>query len=201
MRLPLVFKVSALVALGVVTSILTTRAMQAPSPRAASGRSPGGRTTTRPIRPDLAPPDLPVDRTVVASGAMHRLDIEAEGNRVWVAAVASIQDKRPNMSHVWTVRVFSPDDVEVVLFERRYDEQVFHVPPSSTAVELTFEDVLSLPLPTGDYLVEVAIYRVPPNHGLADLNDTRAARTLIGPSGRARINLENPRAPAFHRRR
>jgi hypothetical protein len=179
-------KIVVLVALGVCSALITSTVL------ACFKRDPIGPegktiTITAGVVNGQAAKQVPAPGpTSFASFTMKQLDIRARGHLLAIAAVAHIRDMRPNVAYVWSVRVLDPNHREKVLFEKRYEDQVFALPPERE-MDPTFQDEIEIPLSARTYLVDISAYMVTPEHGLAGLDDTKVADFLRGPSGMKRI--------------
>ncbi len=102
----------------------------------------------------------------LARHALRLVSIQVKGDKVRIAAAARMYESRPNRKFVWSARVVDPSN-EKVLFERRYDHQMF-VLDAGVEFEPTFADTFRVPLPPRSYRVEAMIYKVQPNGGFSD---------------------------------
>ena len=125
--------------------------------------------------------------TSFAAGTMHQIRVETIGNVVRVVGSASIMDKRPGMTYIWSVRALHPT-TEKVLFEKRYENQIFGM-PAEQQMSPTFDDKIELPLLPGTYTVELVAFMIYPNQGVTALNDASIAGKQRGPAGRTQVKL------------
>lgn len=196
MRVALSSKLAMPFALGIGTFIVTgVLVARGPSRHAAQAG------VAEPNRPSLltyeskTPPGIAAPRPrsphSIYSGAMRRFQAEADGHWVHVAAETRIRDTRPNVQYVWSFRVYDLADsnYEHVLFERRYDHQIFSMPPEQE-MEPTFEDVIEVPLPRGAYVVELVALMITPRDGIEGLDVPETIRRLRGPRGLARLTID-----------
>jgi hypothetical protein len=196
MRISFPIKITALVAIGIGSSLATSAVLvKVKRAKAAdvgfipppSVRAPTS-TFVRQNPPGYQSPDgVPSYAPGVIS--LHKSELralEVAGNTVHVKAAISVAVNREGASYVWAVHVLDPADGKTVLYQRIYDDQVFPV-PFGVYVRPTFEDQLDLPLPQGDYVLRVGAYPVPRDAGLAGvrfdqpwLGATRGGRIHIG---------------------
>jgi len=193
MRFSLWIKLLTLVAISVATFFVTSSVLARGKHRRASGAiaataADGPAGLAGMISKNPAP--ARGINTSYASGAMHWIKIETVGNSVHIMASASIRDIRPGVTYVWFVRVLHPNTGKVV-FEKRYDDQIFGMPPEME-MKPTFEDRIDLPLEPGSYKVELVAFHVMPGEGLAVLNDAKIARFRRGPAGSAMAAIGVP---------
>jgi len=193
MRTQLWIKLSMLAALAAftffVTSSVLARGKQRRPRRANTDNVPGAPAMGKMgITPgEYTPPPVGLD-TSFASGAMHSIKVDTAAKFVHIVASASIRDTRPGISYVWAVRALHPKTGKV-LFEKRYDNQMFTIPPEQQ-MHPTFEDTIELPLEAGPYRVELVAFMDSPTNRVADLDDPGIASSR-GPAGSAPINLRD----------
>jgi len=180
MKYQSVFKVTILVALGVVTSLATTTLMnkmkraeggtsiQADRRKTSIGENQA--TALAQIKPGIAAISHP---DVLATYGMNA-KVDVKGQVVHVVAKAEIQDKRAGMSFVWAVRFHPEGDESKVLHQKVYSDQIFT--PGQERVEPTFVDDIEVPLEPGNYLMTIAAYQVTPEKGLQGLQFENAER-------------------------
>lgn len=119
--------------------------------------------------------------STIARTRMRGFTATANGTLVNVKGRAYIFDTRPKTSYVWCLRVFDPDQKQVLL-QRFYDKQIFQV-PASKELNPTFQDLIELA--PGTYRIELTGYEIPSNLGLENLKDRNVARPYLcfGDSG------------------
>ena len=190
MRVHLALKLLSLVVVGVTSVVVTLTVM-------ASLRG----VTASPPAPPVLPPTTIVTRSVpegaeiprgpggvpVTPNAIYGVDYQlvgVDGSKAHLRVKASIQDNRPGMNYVWAVQVFEIKNgskrYHVInegkpLYRKVYDEQVFGV-PQGERIEVTFEDVVDLPVPKGRYEVRLAAYKIFPGQGLATMRFNRSSQ-------------------------
>jgi len=210
MRVRLAVKLLILAGLAIGSSAATSsllaggrvrpgRAAKAPVRKVVSKGVPGppqGSTTVTILDPATAARRAlefrPPGAHSIAGGSMQRLDIVASGKWIYIKALVHIRDTRPDMSYLWSVRVLDPNDPkrEKVLFEKRYEDQMFQM-PQEQVLNPTFEDAIELSVPPGTYPIEVTAFMIPPRLDLNRLGDPKVAIGLRGPSGRRRVTITN----------
>jgi hypothetical protein len=171
MRLPTFAKIMALAMLSITTITVTSSVADrfAKSRRAnpdRQGVAPGNGPTTEILEPFRRTPPTPLGQEqqprarVISSAGMRRFAAEAIGNIVHVEAEGSIENTRPNMVFCWYVQVRNVLDKEIV-FGQRFGQGL-------TAVDIgkrmtpSFDDLIQLDVPDGDYLVQAFICVIPP---------------------------------------
>lgn len=187
-------KIAVIICLGVTSSFVTSAIMKR-TRRAHAGQVssvPAREVTTAKFAWGDAPAIIPPKGAArpFASGAMTSLKVDIIGNVAHVTGAAYIHDTRPDMQrHVWSVRVLDPKDTTKVLFEKRYDDQIFEL---SATQELapTFEDLVTIPLGPGKYVLQLTVFRLHPTLGLDGLSDPKLLPRLEGPVGRAEIDIK-----------
>jgi hypothetical protein len=89
------------------------------------------------------------------------LSVAVTEHDVDVSAKVQVGDLLGNLRYVWLLRVYKPAKPNVLLWEHHYLEQIFTLPHGETTMNPSFHD--KVPLPVGDYRVEVTLYSVPPD--------------------------------------
>lgn len=148
-----------------------------------------------------APTDTPVDFTKpgavhpdklahgphsIAAGAMNSIKIQPERDGIHVSATASLWHRDDGNAFVWGVQVVNVNDKDVVVFERRYDDQLATMQAKNTA-KPTFDDVLQFAAPAGTYIVKLTAYIIPAEGGAVVLDDPKKASLYEAAVGRGRV--------------
>lgn len=165
-------KVLLLVALGVTSSLVTSRVI-------AQGRAKKRASSANVPNPSQAPSTVGPTPAVVPSyrstgfASIEALNVVPVAGGIRVSGQANLQDVRPNVAYVWSVRVRHPV-TKALLAENRYDGQIFQIPKDTHKLRPTFDDAVTLSLPPGAYKAELALYEVPPGGvGLLDDPDVK----------------------------
>ncbi len=133
---------------------------------------------------------VPESRIVVpeakgASSQMTGANFEAVGKRaVRVRASAELADSGLDQRYIWSFGVYASDDRRKVnpLFQVHDTDHPFAVEPSGK-LSPTFDHLFQIPLPAGEYYLEIGILELPPQvhrGGLAkipNLQDFRGVRS------------------------
>ena len=188
--LALALKLSSLVVVGAVSVAVTLTVMASLRGVTASPPAPPvlppATSATRPLPEGVEIPRHPgaVPAPPDAIYEMNYQIVGVEGSKVHLRAKVSIEDNRPDMNYVWVVQVFEIKNgskrYDVInegkpLYRKVYDDQVFGV-PQGERVEMTFEDVVDLPVPKGRYEVRFAAHQIFPGQRLATMRFDRSSQ-------------------------
>ncbi|OJW24986.1 MAG: hypothetical protein BGO49_01770 [Planctomycetales bacterium 71-10] len=193
MRLTTFGKFGALAVLGIVTSVTTSKVISIArgSQLQAAPAVPGGGSRTVITRPgDPPPPAVENVGRILGGGSLAWDGPVVQGRTVLLDAKATISDTRPNMQFVWAVRVFVPGDMTSPLYEKTYEDQVFTL-GDEQELETTFVDRLELPLPPGQYRLQLTWFGLPPEQGLAGLHDPDTRKEFKGADVIATIVIQD----------
>lgn len=128
------------------------------------------------------------DGYTMASASLIQSKIEGAGDRVVIATVGSVMDRKPNPAFVWAVKILEAEGRKVV-FRKRYDGRVFH-PGRGEVANPVFVEILQPPIPAGDYRVKVTLYEVPSVGGLAALDREEYLDGFAVMSSAGRVTLK-----------
>jgi len=184
MKLKLMAKFAIVAVLGIVSSLVTARIMAqrspVPNPQVPTGKTWISTGNSQPIVPPGFAPE--------AAFVMQSVDVNVAGGVVHVKARGHIYDLRRGWDYVWSLRFIDPSDGDNTIFEKRYDTQIFRI-PDSNETDITFDDTLTPPLNPGTYVVQALVYQIPPNLGLAHLDNAQAAKGLRAVSGSRKVTI------------
>jgi len=166
MRLSTVGKLLSLAALSIVTCLATSKilAQVRTDDKAAPAPVPLSIRMDPPDPNRLPPVVLPGNN---GNPLKHfefdttKANIGADGHNVHINAQVHLHDDRPDLSYLWSVRLYNaPDDPKDMnlLSERFYKNQVFTVPVSTDA-DPTFDEAIAVD--PGVYYVQICFYALP----------------------------------------
>ncbi|GAC1473213.1 MAG: hypothetical protein NVSMB9_21440 [Isosphaeraceae bacterium] len=150
---------------GVVSSV-TTSSILAQYPKAQlTGKTETGVAAHRAVAGGLtvAP---------VASFRLPGMEVTPVDGGVEVTGLASIQETRPGVIYLWTLRVFKNQGAEVLVLNRPYTWQTFAVGESGE-LSANFQDKLDLA--PGEYRIELSLSDLPANYDTARLQSEKVA--------------------------
>ncbi|KAJ3060062.1 hypothetical protein HK102_009685 [Quaeritorhiza haematococci] len=101
--------------------------------------------------------------------AIHGLKASVLDDAVHITGGASVSRIGRDAVYVWEARVRHPRR-GAILGRQRYDAQAFQIPDGLTSIEVSFEDLIKLPLAPGSYDVELVLSKVP-DQGVVLLDD------------------------------
>jgi hypothetical protein len=139
-----------------------------------------------PIAPPRERPSLDVgDGSWATSVGLD--SAEVVGDAVRVVGKGAVYEPRPNTKYLWGVRILNPANEETVL-EKLFFDSILAVPDDGN-LSSDFDGLLELPFDSGDFILELAWYAVPPDTGLEglDVPSIREFNRCLG--GRAEISL------------
>ena len=176
-------KLAVVAGLAAASSALTSLSISAV--RRASATPPPAPTRTQPrssVSVRVKPPGEPFAEDppgpargpgIVAGYAMNFIHVQMRGNVAVIDAKALLEDSRVENRYVWSVRVLNTTGMTGdVLFQKVYDDQIFALPETRQR-SATFQDEVALPLPPGEYRLELCAYMVTPRDGLAAVRRPR----------------------------
>ncbi|MEW4571162.1 hypothetical protein AB1L88_25100 [Tautonia sp. JC769] len=180
------YKVAGLGLLGVLSYTISALALARPSavPDDVPLKVEPVRQVMRPAEQGAVP-----GPGVVGTYGMNRLSMESSRGLVTVDAAATLWDRRDGMRFVWSFRVLDPEDDREVVFEDRYDGQVFSITPGQSST-MTFADIISPDIPKGRYPAEVVIYGLEPGEEVSGLDDSKKARSSILATGKSHVVID-----------
>jgi hypothetical protein len=172
-------KVATLVVLGICSSFTTSMLLAQRSPSkgdTANGIEAFSKRQANPAQPERAVLGNTIpEQHLVASCHLDSMDVVAQNGSIALSAAATIMDKRPKFSYVWTLSIRDSSDKEI--FGRNYDHQVFSMPSKP----ITFTELI--PVNPGSYTVELQLWYARPNSDFTKLRNQRETHSDVYLSG------------------
>ena len=179
MRFPTVAKVAILIALGVCSSLVTSRIIAQTRETITKGKE--GKGAKR------AAANANSNQFIVASVALGKMDVTARDGKVSVSAGVTARDSRQTYSYLWNVLITDIDMTHTIV-NINYDRQLFSLQPGKS-YQPTFNDKFSLE--PGNYRVELRLFQVDANTNLQSLMNSRGHHEDLVVSGVRMITLNN----------
>lgn len=108
--------------------------------------------------------------------AIWELRVDTEGRGLYrITGLANVNYARQDAEFAWALRVRNMTSRDIVS-EKLYDDQVFNMVEPRDSTTCTFEDLLSIDLDSGTYVVELILFRVP-DIGVEGLVNTNLQRS------------------------
>lgn len=153
-------KIGSLVVLSLATYLVTSGLIsRARAQRPAAAATTAGLPAERPVIVDMPGPRPPTgqgETVMMSMRQMQPMTIQVNGHQVHVGAKLEIFHRRPSYQLGWVLRVRTSAQDRIVRWEHRYEDQVF-APTAEQGFRntYTFDDTVVVPLPAGDYQIEL----------------------------------------------
>lgn len=183
-------KIAGLATLAVVTSVATSKfatriGLAQSAPLATAPQGPGITVT---IADQLPGADVGEPVNTITNIGFTLKPVQVTGHTAKISGNTEIIESRPNMKYLWAVRVLDATDDTSVLFEKFYYDRILEM-PANNRLSAAFDDLLDIPLEAGKYQVQLALYGIHPDTGLAGLNDPAWREFTRSTSGTAKVTL------------